>query len=202
MSGLFLLLVGSLLIVGSRRLVNVERWMWGAPSDRRLTAPWTVRLWVIRGGCHHRCLGCIGDHAGLLEFSWHLRSTAQTAGSTIATIAYGAQPGDVPVPGDWDGDGDDEPGIYRRGTWHFRSTASTAGGTVGNVRYGVSAGDVPLAGNWDADAPDEPAIYRGGEFHLRGTAPEARRRFTATSSPPEPVVGRVARPARGSVTVR
>jgi hypothetical protein len=36
-------------------------------------------------------------------------------------------PGDVPVPGDYDGDGKDDPGIYRNGTWWvLRSTSGIA----------------------------------------------------------------------------
>ena len=48
---------------------------------------------------------------------------AAATGATAPPSAYGLQAGDRPVAGDWDGDGDDDAGIFRGGTWYLRSTA-------------------------------------------------------------------------------
>jgi hypothetical protein len=42
-------------------------------------------------------------------------------------VQFGAN-GDVPVPGDYDGDGRDDQAVFRGGTWYLlRSTAGFAG---------------------------------------------------------------------------
>ena len=53
-----------------------------------------------------------------------------TNGALIA-VQFGAN-GDVPVPGDYDGDGKDDQAVYRNGTWYLnRSTSGFAGATFG-----------------------------------------------------------------------
>ena len=52
---------------------------------------------------------------------------------------YGT-PGDVPVVGDWDGDGEDDVGVFRAGTWLLRN-GQTGGTADQDIPYGV-AGDV------------------------------------------------------------
>ena len=62
--------------------------------------------------------------------------------------------------GDWDGDGDDTPGTYRRAdrTWHLRNVH--AGGPADwTYPFGRSS-DAPLAGDWDGDGHDEPLLAR------------------------------------------
>jgi hypothetical protein len=56
------------------------------------------------------------------------------------------RPGDLPVSGDWNGDGETTVGVFRGDTFHLRDTL--AGGTADeSFSYG-RAGDVPLTGNW------------------------------------------------------
>ena len=85
--------------------------------------------------------------------TWLLRDGVGSTGVVARTFSYGVQAGDVPVVGDWDGDGVDDAGIFRRGTWHLRS--SQTGQTIRTVAYGAQAGDVPVVGDWDGDAVDD-----------------------------------------------
>jgi hypothetical protein len=65
--------------------------------------------------------------------------------------------------GDWDCDGIDTPGLYRRSDgFVYLRNANTQG--VADVRYffGVP-GDVPLAGDFDGDGCDTVSIYRPSE---------------------------------------
>jgi hypothetical protein len=65
-------------------------------------------------------------------------------------------PSDVPVAGDWDGDSDDQIGIWRGATRYFYLDVNGNGTYDGSAteRFGpflssTDASDVPVAGNWD-----------------------------------------------------
>ncbi|WP_299037697.1 hypothetical protein [uncultured Pseudokineococcus sp.] len=72
---------------------------------------------------------------------------------------------DVPLCGDWDGDGDDELGVQRGRTFFLGSEAVTGGGSVTSFAFG-SPGDVPLVGDWDGDGVDEVAVKRGNRYYF------------------------------------
>jgi hypothetical protein len=77
---------------------------------------------------------------------------------------------DLPVAGDWDGDGDDSIGVYRPGvaSQFFLRLTNDAGLPDVTVSFG-GQGDLPLAGDWDGDGDDTIGVYRPstGEFFLR-----------------------------------
>ena len=65
-----------------------------------------------------------------------------------ATTAWGTK-GDVPVPGDYDGDGKDDLAIWRpgNGIWHILRNID---GGITSTMHGVAA-DVPAPGDYDGD---------------------------------------------------
>ena len=74
---------------------------------------------------------------------------------------------DVPVAGDWDGNGTTTIGVYRAGTWFLRNDNS-AGGVDLSFAWGA-AGDVPVVGDWDADGVSTIGVRRGNTFYQRNT---------------------------------
>jgi hypothetical protein len=72
-------------------------------------------------------------------------------------------PGDAPFVGDFDGDGMDSVGLYRRSTGfvYFRNGLSS-GVAEFEFFYG-DPGDVIVAGDWDGDGDDTVAVYRPGD---------------------------------------
>lgn len=63
--------------------------------------------------------------------------------------------GDLPVAGDWDGDGTDEIGVRRpKGVFRLRH----ADGSVTRARLGEK-GDLPVAGDWDGDGHTDLGVY-------------------------------------------
>jgi hypothetical protein len=101
----------------------------------------------------------------------HLGSGDAGLGAADARFVFG-NPGDVPVVGDWDGDGIDEVGLHRPGTgfFYWRNTLTTGVGD-GQIFFG-DPGDRFIAGDWiDHDGRDTPAVFRPGAitFYFRET---------------------------------
>jgi hypothetical protein len=79
------------------------------------------------------------------------------------------EPGDVPLAGDWDGDGRREVAVYRPSTnsWMLDVNMDGKADRVFQLA-GMTPTDVPLAGDWDGDGKDTPGYYRpsDGTWHL------------------------------------
>jgi hypothetical protein len=94
---------------------------------------------------------------------------------TYAGIRFGVD-GDYPVPGDWNGDDVDTPGISRvntaNGLSYWWLTNNVTAGAVHIVTPWGSPGRIPVAGDWNADGVDTPGIYwpEGRSWWLTNTA--------------------------------
>jgi len=99
-------------------------------------------------------VGLVDPSAGL----WSLRN-----GSGVVSSFYFGNPGDYPIVGDWDCDGDDTPGMYRQSDGYVYLRNSNTQG-VANIRFFFgNPGDVPIAGDFDDDGCDTVSIYRPSE---------------------------------------
>ena len=81
-----------------------------------------------------------------------------TDNSVFNPITQWGMPGDIPVPGDYDGDGKTDFAIWRPSTgqwWIFRSSDEV----VVTKQWGV-AGDIPVPGDYDGDGKTDIAIWR------------------------------------------
>lgn len=78
---------------------------------------------------------------------WYLDST----GDHLAdTLFYFGNATDIPLVGDWNGNGTDTIGVYRSGTFYLKDTL-TGGAADITFNYG-RAGDIPLVGDWDGNS--------------------------------------------------
>ncbi len=70
---------------------------------------------------------------------------------------------DIPLSGDWDGDGTDEVGVWRPSNTTFyldvNGNFKWDPGVDASGKFGVST-DIPLAGDWDGDGTDEIGVWR------------------------------------------
>ncbi|HJQ38284.1 MAG TPA: SBBP repeat-containing protein [Thermoanaerobaculia bacterium] len=75
--------------------------------------------------------------------------------------------GDLPLAGDWNGDGRDTIGLFRPSTSAFIQMDDLSATAVRSFPFGI-AGDLPLAGDWDGDARDDVAVFRPSDrtMHL------------------------------------
>jgi protocatechuate 3,4-dioxygenase beta subunit len=78
---------------------------------------------------------------------------------------YGV-PADVPVAGDWNGDGVRQIGVFRDGQWNLDTNGDgRLTDDDGSAIFG-QAGDKPVVGDFDGDGIDEIGVFRAGQWFL------------------------------------
>jgi hypothetical protein len=97
--------------------------------------------------------------------AWYFRNSL-TTGVADFIVWYGARR-DLPVTGDWDGNGSRTIGVFRRGIWYLRNS-NTKGPADIVFHYG-NPGDIPIAGDWDGNGTFTPGVVRGNTWYLRNT---------------------------------
>jgi subtilisin family serine protease len=91
---------------------------------------------------------------------FYLRNT-NTTGVADITAFFGGDVSDLPVVGDWNGDGVDTIGVYRNSTGFFFLSDSNTSPAVNYSPLFGNPGDTPFAGKWTADMThDGIGVYR------------------------------------------
>jgi hypothetical protein len=116
---------------------------------------------------------------------------------------YTSEPGDIPVVGDWNGDGHTKTGVFRNGLWILDYNGDGAvnleNPTPQQVfRYTSTPGDIPVVGDWNGDGRTKTGVFRNGlwilDYNGDGSVnldnPSPEQVFRYTSAPGDiPVVG-------------
>jgi hypothetical protein len=116
---------------------------------------------------------------------WILRSCNPSGAVVLYRFKFGRST-DIPVTGDWDGDGVDTIGVYRNGRWLLRNSNS-AGPPDYSFKFGRST-DIPVTGDWNGDGVDTIGVRRGKQWILRDSnsagSPDYRFRFGRSTDIP------------------
>jgi hypothetical protein len=98
---------------------------------------------------------------------WLFRTNTKLGGKVYLGPTFG-KADDLPVCGDWNGDGTDTIGVFRNGEWRLSDSNETIR-IAHRFTFGTEPGDQPVVGDWNGDGRDEPGIYRPGEgsWYLR-----------------------------------
>jgi hypothetical protein len=89
--------------------------------------------------------------------SFQLRNS-NTAGPADINVSFGVA-GDLPITGDWDGNGVDDVGVFRPSTGQFRLRVANFTVTTIVLTLGQN-GDLPVAGDWNGDGIDTVGVFR------------------------------------------
>jgi hypothetical protein len=100
-------------------------------------------------------VGTVDPQSGV----WYLRDPL--TGDT--TSFYYGNPGDHPFMGDWDGDGIDTPGLYRRSDGYAYLRNSNSQGIADVAFLFGNPDDLPVPGDFNGDGFDTLSLYRPSE---------------------------------------
>jgi hypothetical protein len=84
---------------------------------------------------------------------------------------FGGVPGDIPIAGDWNGNGHTKVGIYRSTNGYFILDSNgdgvlDAGDAFFNLGVGMDPTDIPVVGDWNGDGRSKVGIFRAGFLWL------------------------------------
>lgn len=85
---------------------------------------------------------------------WHVQRSSNNSYSALQF--GGASFGDVPVPGNYDGDRKTDYAVYRNGVWYILQSSN---GQVRVAQFGL-ANDKPVQGDYDGDGKTDLAVWR------------------------------------------
>jgi hypothetical protein len=133
----------------------------GLPKDIPVTGDWTAKgrtgIGIFREGLW------LMDTAGACTGgNGHVDQTA--------TMAFGGPRDDIPVVGDWNGDGRSKVGVFRGGMWFLDMDGTGVAGKSPPIPFGGLPGDIPVTGDWNGDGRTDIGIYRSGRWMLNGTS--------------------------------
>ncbi len=111
---------------------------------------------VVRGTRH----GVAGTHDRLM---WHLRQI-EGPGEPDLVLEFG-RAGDIPIVGDWTGNGVHTVGVVRGNRWLLRRSNSPGSADI-DFTFG-EPGDIPVVGDWNGDGRSGIGVVRGDTWLLR-----------------------------------
>jgi hypothetical protein len=172
---------------------------YGMAGDQAVTGDWDgtgiVRVGVFRNGNWYLDYPDTGSWIGC---------GAPADPSKDACLSYGMA-GDIPVVGDWSGNGIAKIGVFRNGNWYLDykgdgewSGCGTTAYTDRCYTFGM-AGDIPVVGDWNGNGISKIGVFRNGMWYLDyngdgqwggcGTTADPDRCYTFGMAGDIPVVG-------------
>jgi hypothetical protein len=109
------------------------------------------------------CIGPECDTAAFVDDSGRFYIYEDLVGTADVGVFYFGDPGDVPLAGDWDCDGEQTPAAYRRSDGFVYLRNSNSQGVAETSFHFGDPGDIPIVGDFDGDGCDTISVYRPAE---------------------------------------
>jgi SpoIID/LytB domain protein len=151
---------------GSPKTIVVQGSAGGSPLTKTYTGTQFKNALGLRSHFVHDITGLVPFIPGADRSVLHEPGTGKwryyNSAGTLVELYFG-NPGDYGFMGDWDCDGIDTPGLYRRSDGYVYLRNSNTQGIADVSFFFGNPGDLPLAGDFDGDGCDTVSIYRPGE---------------------------------------
>lgn len=113
----------------------------------------------------------MGERLGIFRSgTWYLDANRNGMWDTgTDTSSRFGMPTDVPVAGDWNGDGTAQFGAYRSGVWYLDSNGNGAWDAAIDTKitaFGGDLTDIPVTGDWNGDGITQIGVFRNGVWYL------------------------------------
>jgi parallel beta-helix repeat protein len=115
----------------------------------------------------------------------HLFAYADLATKSFALDGIFGGSGDIPVAGDFDGNGVADFAVFRAGTWYIDLDHNFSAET--SMTFGA-AGDIPLAADFDGDGKSDLVVFRSGTWYIRSSATGQSTKRSLGQAGDQPVV--------------
>ncbi|MFO1022204.1 MAG: hypothetical protein U0903_16160 [Planctomycetales bacterium] len=97
--------------------------------------------------------------SGVQGATWYLDQDSSRKWAGDVSFNFGTA-GDVPITGDWNGDGKTDVGVFRSGFYYIDKDGNRKW-SASDQRFGFgSAGDTPVTGTWNLGAPSVVPLLR------------------------------------------
>ena len=135
----------------------------GLPKDFPVAGDWT--------GDGRSKIGIYRQGRWLLDWNGNgLWDGCEPEDPDVCLGAFGGQEVDIPVAGDWTGDGFAKIGVYRRGMWYLDLNGNGLWDGCGlDACLGPFGGlpqDIPVVGDWKREGISRIGVYRDGLWYL------------------------------------
>ena len=139
----------------------------GLPKDLPVAGDWT--------GDGRTKIGIYRQGRWLLDWNGNgLWDGCEQVDPDVCLGPFGGQEMDIPVAGDWTGDGFAKIGVYRQGIWYLDLNGNGVwdgcGAAVGLDAclgpFGGGPQDIPVVGDWKREGISRIGVYRNGIWYL------------------------------------
>jgi uncharacterized delta-60 repeat protein len=127
--------------------------------------------------------------------TWYIR---QSSNGSLYALKWG-QNGDMPEPGDFDGDSRNDLVVFRDGLWYLNTFATL---NASGMQFGTT-GDIPVAADYDGDAKADFAVFRpsSGTWYILRSSDSVVQAIQLGTAGDKPVPGDYNADGRADVAV-
>ncbi len=121
----------------------------GGPVTAFLSSAVTLQNNVLVVG--RATTGPLSSLGVFFEGSWYLDRNGDDNFDPNLEVSSWGNIGDIPMPGDWNGDGITDLGVFSGGSWYLDLNGNTQFEPATEVRPWGQAGWIPITGDWNGD---------------------------------------------------